>query len=349
MISALNYILKRFILIIPTLFSIILLNFLIVHLVPGGPVEQMLHRMEHATQEHAGMSSATSSKEQDQTIDALKQQFGLDQPMWKRFYIMLKQYMCFDFGKSYFRGESVSVLLMKALPVSLSLGFWSMVCMYTLALPLGICKAVRNGSWFDLGTSVLMMLAYAVPTFLFALLLMIFFAGGSFFSYFPIQGLWSYDWTNLSWFDKFKDYIWHLVLPVSAQVITGFSALTLLTKHAFLEELSKQYVVAARAFGFSSKIILLKHVFRNAMLVMIAHLPLTLFHVLFSGSLLIEMIFSLEGLGLLGYEAIGNRDYPVIFGSLYVFTLMGLVLHVISDLLYTWVDPRIHFDQIRKT
>ncbi|ETZ05333.1 ABC transporter permease subunit [Holospora undulata] len=340
----LSYTLKRFLLIVPTLFCIILLNFLIVHLVPGGPVEQMLHRMELSAQEHKGGASSAVDFGQDAVVKELKQQFGLDQPLWKRFYIMLKQYLMFDFGKSYFRSESVTTLLINRLPVSLSLGFWSMMLMYLLAIPLGIQKAVRNGTCFDLWTSLIMMLSYAIPTFLFALLLMIFFAGGSFFSYFPIQGLFSWDWSRLSFWEKIKDYIWHLVLPVSAQVLTGFAALTLLTKNAFLEELSKQYIVAAKAFGFKFRTILFKHVFRNAMIVMMAHLPLTLFHVLFSGAFLVEMIFSLEGIGLLSYEAIGNRDYPVIFGSLYLFTLTGLVLHVISDLLYTWIDPRIHFE-----
>ncbi|PPE06966.1 ABC transporter permease subunit [Holospora curviuscula] len=339
-----SYILKRFLLIIPTLFSIILLNFLILHLVPGGPVEQMLHRIEHAAQERGGSVSTALDLEQDTVIKELNRQFGLDQPLWKRFYTMIKQYLSFDFGKSYFRGDYVTTLLLKSLPVSLSLGLWSMVFMYGVAIPLGIQKAVRNGSYFDFWTSIFMILSYAIPTFLFALLLMIFFAGGSFFSYFPIQGLFSWDWGTLSLWGKIKDYVWHLVLPVSAQVLTGFAVLTLLTKNAFLEELSKQYVVAAHAFGFKPRTILFKHIFRNAMIVMMAHLPLTLFHVLFSGSFLLEMIFSLEGIGLLSYEAIGNRDYPIIFGSLYLFTLIGLVLHVISDLLYTWIDPRIHFE-----
>ncbi|WP_040458541.1 ABC transporter permease subunit [Holospora obtusa] len=343
------YILKRFLLVIPTLFCIILLNFLIVHLVPGGPVEQMLHRMELSAQEHKGCGSTVTDFGQDSVIQELKQKFGLDQPLWKRFYTMLKQYLTFDFGKSYFRNESVTTLLLNSLPVSLSLGIWSMLFMYGIAIPLGIQKAVHNGSYFDFCTSLIMMLSYAIPTFLFALLLMIFFAGGSFFSYFPIQGLFSWDWNQLSFWEKIKDYIWHLVLPVSAQVLTGFAALTFLTKNAFLEELSKHYVVAAKAFGFKSRTILFKHVFRNAMIVMMAHLPLTLFHVLFSGAFLVEMIFSLEGIGLLSYEAIGNRDYPIIFGSLYLFTLTGLILHVFSDLLYTWIDPRIHFEGSKRS
>ena len=339
-----SYIFKRLLLVIPTLFSIIILNFIILHLVPGGPVEQMLHRMEHSAQEHSGTLSSALDLGQDSVVTELKHQFGLDQPLWKRLYIMFKQYLTFDFGKSYFRSENVTTLLVKTLPVSLSLGLWSMLFMYSVAIPLGIQKAVRNGSYFDLFTSIVMLLTYAIPTFLFALLLMIFFAGGSFFSYFPIQGLFSWDWSTLSVWGKIKDYVWHLVLPVSAQVLTGFASLTLLTKSAFLEELSKQYVIAAQAFGFKSRTILFKHVFRNAMIVMIAHLPLTLFYVLFSGSFLVEMIFSLEGMGLLSYEAISNRDYPIIFGSLYLFTLTGLILHVVSDLLYTWIDPRIHFE-----
>jgi microcin C transport system permease protein len=346
----LHYLVKRCVLIIPTLLSIVLLNFLIIHFVPGGPIEQMMHRMESSAQDPANSGlSGVSTNEQDETFLALQKQFGLDQPLWKRFCIMIKNYACFDFGKSYFRSETVAALVLKSLPVSLSVGLWSMVFMYLFAIPLGIYKAVRHGTWFDFSTSIVMILLYAIPTFLFALLLMIFFAGGSFFSYFPIQGLWSYDSASFSLWGKVKDYVWHLVLPVSAQVITGFAALTVLTKHAFLDELSKQYVVAARAFGFSPRVILLNHIFRNAMLVMVANLPLKLFHVLFSGSLLIEMIFSLEGLGLLGYEAIGNRDYPVIFGTLYVLTLIGLILYVLSDVLYTWIDPRVHFEGKKRT
>ena len=340
-----HYLLKRCVLIIPTLLSIIFLNFLVLHLVPGGPVEQMMYRMESGNQDSRnGGLGASYDTGQDETFLALQKQFGLDQPLWKRFCIMIKNYVCFDFGKSYFRSESVIDLVLKSLPVSLSVGLWSMFFMYLLAIPLGIYKAVRNGTWFDFTTSIMMILLYAIPTFLFALLMMIFFAGGSFFSYFPVQGLWSYDSATFSLWGKIKDYVWHLVLPVSAQVVTGFAALTMLTKYAFLDELSKLYVTAAKAFGFSSRVILLKHIFRNAMLVLIANLPLKLFHVIFSGSLLIEMIFSLEGLGLLGYEAIGNRDYPVIFGTLYVLTLIGLILHVLSDVLYTRIDPRVHFE-----
>jgi microcin C transport system permease protein len=345
----LPYALKRILLVFPTLLGILVLNFLIINTAPGGPVDQMLHRLQKAESgEAGGVSERTPSSSrvsEENLTKALEKQFGLDKPLITRFFLMVQKYLCFDFGKSYFSNESVLNLIWKRLPVSLSLGLWSTLLIYLISIPLGIRKAVRNGSLFDAMSSFLIVIGYAIPGFLFALLLIIFFAGGSFYAYFPLRGLHSTHWADMGMWERITDYAWHMTLPLITQVVSGFAALTLLTKNAFLEEMSKQYVLASQAQGFKSRTILFKHIFRNAMLIVVAGLPLTLMHIFFTGSFLIEMIFSLDGLGLLGYEAILNRDYPVIFGSLYIFTLMGLLLHLLSDLLYTWIDPRIHFQK----
>lgn len=340
------YVLKRLLLIIPTLFGIMLVNFAIIHIAPGGPIDYVLSKMNsEPSAESLPRTGDPRGSWNQEMIEELNKRYGFDQPFWKRFFIMIKNYLCFDLGKSYFKHDSVSHLIFSRLPVSLSLGLWSTLIIYLVSIPLGMIKAVKNGSSFDIWTSVLVMVGYAIPSFLFALGLVVLFAGGSFWSFFPLRGLVSSCWEDLSWWGKIKDYFWHLSLPIIAQVLSGFASLTLLTKNSFLEEIHKPYVLAARAQGLSEKALLFKTIFRNAMILVIAGFPATVMGILFSGSLLIEMIFSLEGLGLLGYEAIMTRDYPIIFGSLYFFTLIGLMLHLITDILYTWVDPRIDFNK----
>lgn len=320
-------------------------NFFVVHWAPGGPIDQMLHRMQSKDTENSGVSvnAGVGHSYYQETAEKLKKQYGFDKPLIPRFFYMVKKYVCFDFGRSYFKNENVLKLIADRLPISLSLGLWSTLLIYSLAIPLGILKAVRNGSAFDVCSSLLILIGYAIPTFLFAVILIIFFAGGSFFAWFPLQGLFSYNFSSLSPLQQCADYFWHLALPIMAKVITSLAGLTMMVKNSFLEEIGKQYVITAQAQGFSTKAVLLKHVFQNAMLIIIASLPITLMQVVFSESFLIETIFSLDGLGLMGYEAILNRDYPIIFGSLYIFTLIGLILHLIGDFIYTHIDPRIHF------
>lgn len=347
------YLLKRLLLIFPTLFGIMIVNFIIINAAPGGPIEYAMSRLQET---HSAESSHLSSNSPmqdvskstnwtDETIKDLKKRYGFDKPLMERFWLMIKNYLTFNFGDSYFKSDSVAHLIISKIPVTLSLGLWSTIIIYLISIPLGIAKAVYNRKSFDTWTSVAVVLGYSVPNFLFAMALLVVFAGGSFWSWFPLRGLTSSGWADLSWFAKIKDYFWHLALPITAQVLSGFAALTLLTKNSFLEEMHKQYVTTARAQGFSEISILMKTIFRNAMLIVIAGLPATLVMILFSGSLLIEMIFSIDGLGLLSYEAVMTRDYPIVFGSLYIFTLIGLFLHLISDLIYTWIDPRIDFNK----
>lgn len=353
------YILRRLALIIPTLVGIMLLNFIIVQAAPGGPVEQLIAEMEgHGGSALAragggdtggevasGSSDSRSSRglppELLQEIEAM---YGFDKPAHERFLMMLKDYATFDFGESFFRDRTVIELIIDKMPVSISLGLWSTLIIYLISIPLGIRKAVSDGSRFDVWTSSAIVVGYAIPGFLFAILLIVLFAGGSYFDWFPLRGLTSADFEQMTWYQKIGDYFWHLALPVTANVIGGFATLTLLTKNSFLDEIGKQYVVTARAKGLEEKQVLYGHVFRNAMLIVIASLPGVLVSLFFTGSLLIEVIFSLDGLGLLGFEAALNRDYPVIFGTLYIFTLMGLVLKLISDITYVLVDPRIDFE-----
>jgi microcin C transport system permease protein len=351
LVCMLAYFFKRLFLIIPTLLGIMLANFLIVHAAPGGPVEYVMSRFQGDSSSGEGNAfsvsslnkGATSTSGNQEMIEGLKKLYGFDQPLWKRFLHMMKNYFTFNFGDSYFKSESVANLIYNRLFVSLSLGLWTTILVYLVSIPLGIAKAVYNGTRFDTWSSFFVVVGYAVPSFLFALALIILFAGGSFWSFFPLRGLMSSHWADLSVWGKVKDYCWHVALPIFAQVLSGFASLSFLTKNSFLEEMHKQYVMMARAQGFTEKAILFKFVFRNAMLVVIAGLPATLIGVLFSGSLLIEMLFSIDGLGLLGYEAIMTRDYPIVFGSLYIFTLIGLLLHLMSDLLYVWIDPRIDY------
>lgn len=351
------YILRRLLLMIPTLLGIMLLNFVIVQAAPGGPIDQIIARYQGLDSiastrlSTGGGDSAASGVESrgargvdERFIKALEEQFGFDEPAYVRFFTMLKDYATFDFGKSFFRDRPVIDLMIERLPVSISLGLWTTLLVYLISIPLGIRKALRHGSRFDIWTSGLVIVGYAIPGFLFAILLIVLFAGGSYFDVFPLRGLTSPYFDELSLWGKIGDYVWHITLPVFAAAIGGFATLTMLTKNSFLDEIHKQYVLTARAKGASDRQVLCGHVFRNAMLIIIAGLPTALISIFFTGSLLIEVIFSLDGLGLLGFEAVMQRDYPVIFGTLYLYTLIGLILKLVSDLTYVWVDPRIDFE-----
>lgn len=366
------YILRRLLLMIPTLFGIMLINFLVIQLAPGGPVEQMIAKvkgqgveatarfgasgagdtLQSNTADHfkGGASGETSKYRGAQGLDPefikeLEKQFGFDKPLHERFWLMLKNYAQFDFGHSYFRDTSVVELIKEKLPVSISLGLWTTLLIYLISIPLGIRKAVQDGSHFDIWTSAVVLVGYAIPSFLFAVFLIVVFAGGHYLNWFPLRGIVSDNWADLPWYKQIVDYFWHLALPVFAMVIGGFAGLTMMTKNSFLEEINKQYVLTARAKGLTEKRVLYGHVFRNAMLIVIAGFPSAFIGILFTSSLLIEVIFSLDGLGLLGFESAINRDYPIMFGSLFIFTLIGLVLNLISDLTYVWVDPRIDFNK----
>ncbi|NIC03911.1 microcin C ABC transporter permease YejB [Billgrantia bachuensis] len=351
-----RYILRRLLLMIPTLVGIMLLNFIIVQAAPGGPIDQMLARFEGvdsmvSTRMDAGGGDVVVRDESrgargidPRFIEQLEQQFGFDKPAHERFLGMMRDYATFDFGNSFFRDRPVVELMIERLPVSVSLGLWTTLLVYLISIPLGIRKALHHGSRFDVWTSGLVIVGYAIPGFLFAILLIVLFAGGSYWDLFPLRGLTSPDFGELSTWGKVKDYFWHITLPVTAMTIGSFATLTMLTKNSFLDEIHKQYVLTARAKGASDSRTLYGHVFRNAMLIIIAGLPGALVTIFFTGSLLIEVIFSLEGLGLLGFEAVMQRDYPVIFGTLFLYTLIGLILKLVSDLTYVWVDPRIDFE-----
>ena len=349
------YIFRRLFLIIPTLFGIMLLNFVIVQAAPGGPVEQTLAQLQGMQtgaqgQLSAGAEASTGSDYRGskglhpELIERIEKMYGFDKPAHERFFLMVSNYLTFDFGESFFRDRSVVELIIEKMPVSISLGLWSTLIIYLVSIPLGIKKAVHDGSRFDVWSSSVIIIGYAIPGFLFAILLIVLFAGGSYFDWFPLRGLTSPNFEDLAWYQKIADYAWHLVLPVTANVIGGFATLTFLTKNSFLDEIGKQYVTTARAKGLEDRRVLYGHIFRNAMLIVIASLPTLLIQLFFTGALLIEVIFSLDGLGLLGFEAALNRDYPVIFGTLFIFTLLGLVLKLISDLTYVVVDPRIDFE-----
>jgi len=361
----LSYILRRFLLIIPTLLGILTINFFIIQAAPGGPVEQLIARLEatgeSATVRIAGSDNAElkqrtsrnsgsdSSYRGAQGLDPelvteIEKLYGFDQPLYKRYFKMVSDYICFDFGESFYRDKKVVDLLIEKLPVSISLGFWSTLIIYLVSIPLGIAKAVRHGSRFDVWSSTLVIVGNAIPVFLFAVILIVLFAGGTYLDWFPLRGLTSNNFTELSLGGKILDYFYHLVLPVTAMVIGGFATLTMLTKNSFLDEIGKQYVITARAKGLSRNQVLYGHVFRNAMLIIIAGFPVAFISMFFAGSLLIEVIFSLDGLGLLGFEATIGRDYPVMFGTLYIFTLIGLLTNLVSDLCYMVVDPRIDFE-----
>ena len=366
----LSYIIRRLLLIIPTLLGILLINFIIVQAAPGGPVEQMISQIKghniDSTSRIAGtdkgdVASQNTNIQTSQSADAaskyrgsqgldtefiaeLEKYYGFDKPAHERFFIMLKNYLKFDFGESYFKGQKVIDLIIDKMPVSISLGLWTTLIVYLISIPLGIKKALRDGSKFDIWTSTVIIVGYAIPSFLFAIALVVFLAGGSFLDIFPLRGLVSNNWDNLNFFEKILDYLWHITLPVLSLVIAGFATLTMLTKNSFMDEINKLYVTTAKAKGLSEKKVLYLHVFRNAMLIVIAGFPAAFISILFTGSLLIEVIFSLDGLGLLGYESVLNRDYPVVFGTLYIFTFFGLILHLITDLTYVLIDPRIDFE-----
>ena len=324
------------------------LNFFIIQAAPGGPVEQMIARLEGiGAQGEVSSNSVYKNQGLDEAMLArINALYGFDKPILERYVLMLKNYLTFNFGESFYKNTKVVDLLIEKLPVSISLGLWSTLLIYLISIPLGIQKALREGSTFDSITSTMIIIGNAIPTFLFALILIILFAGGTYFNLFPLRGIVGDDFESLSLFEKIKDYFWHITLPVLSLSIGGFATLTLLSKNSFLEEIHKQYVKLAFAKGLNASQVLYRHIFRNAMLLIIASIPSALLGMLLSGSLLIEIIFSLDGLGLLGYESIITRDYPVIFGSLYIFTLLGLIITLLSDLLYTLVDPRINFQQV---
>ena len=358
------YAIRRVLLMIPTLFAIMVVNFVIVQAAPGGPVEQMIAKIKGtdisatarvtgdggeiktpaAAASGGGESRYRGARGLDPAfIKSLEKQYGFDKPPLERFILMIKNYATFNLGSSYFQDQSVVHLILQKLPVSISIGAWTTLITYLVSIPLGIRKAVRDGSRFDVWTSAVIIFGYAVPSFLFAVLLIVLFAGGSYLSIFPLRGLVSDNWAALDWPHRILDYAWHMVLPISALVIGGFATLTMLTKNCFLDEVNKQYVLTARAKGLTERRVLYGHVFRNAMLLVVAGFPSALIGILFTGSLLIEVIFSLNGLGLLGFDAAINRDYPIMFGTLYMFTLIGLVLRLVSDLTYMLIDPRIDF------
>lgn len=362
------YILRRLALMIPTIFGIMLVSFVVIQFAPGGPVERVIAQimgddvsatarvsgggsdLGRAAQPGVGGGEAMNSKYRGaqgldpKFIKELEKQFGFDKPAYERFFLMLWNFSRFDFGKSYFRDAKVIDLIIEKMPVSISLGLWMTLLTYLISIPLGISKAVRDGSRFDVWTSTVVIIGYAIPGFLFAILLIVLFAGGSFYSIFPLRGLTSDNFSMLPWYGKILDYFWHLVLPIISMMLGAFATTALLTKNSFLDEIRKQYVTTARMKGLSERRVLYGHVFRNAMLIVIAGFPGAFIHAFFTGSLLIETIFSLDGLGLLSFESVFNRDYPVVFATLYIFSLLGLAVGLISDLTYTWVDPRIDFE-----
>jgi len=362
------YIARRILLMFPTLLGILFVSFVVVQFAPGGPVERVIAQLSGADTggtsrisggggdfagrgQGANMAggSVDSKYRGAQGLDpafikSLEKQFGFDKPAPERFLLMVWNYARFDFGKSYFRDISVLQLIKEKLPVSMSLGIWMTLLTYLISIPLGIRKAVQDGARFDTWTSAVIIIGFAIPGFLFAILLIILFAGGSFFNIFPLRGLTSDGWSHFPWYWKILDYFWHITLPLISMSLGAFATMTLLTKNSFLDEIRKQYVMTARAKGCTERQVLYNHVFRNAMLIVIAGFPAAFIHAFFSGSLLIETIFSLDGLGLLGFESVLNRDYPVVFGTLYIFSLVGLVVNLVSDLAYMWIDPRIDFE-----
>ena len=361
------YLVRRILLIFPTLFGIMLINFAIIQIVPGGPVEQMIAQMTGTAVESTARFSGGGEGELSSNFDAssfdngdskyrgaqgldpdiikeIEIMYGMDKPAHERFFKMLKSYIFFDFGESFFRDQKVTSLVLDKMPVSISLGLWTTLLVYLISIPLGIRKAIKDGSRFDIISSSIVTIGYAIPNFLFAVILIVFFAGGRFYDIFPLRGLVSENFEELSLISKIIDYFWHLALPLTAMIVSGFAGLTFLTKNSFIDQINQQYVMTARAKGLSEKKVLYGHVFRNAMLIVIAGFPSAFIGILFSSSLFIEVIFSLDGLGLLGYEAALTRDYPVIFATLYFFSLLGLIMGIIGDFMYSIIDPRIDFE-----
>ncbi len=363
-----SYIIRRLLLLIPTLFGILVINFVIIQFAPGGPVERIIAKYSYGSSDPMARASGKSAAgvkgiggSADQSggpkgayrgsealnpaiIKELEIQFGFDRPAHVRFFKMVWDYLCFDFGKSYYRNEKVLNIIAEKLPVSLSLGLWSTLIMYLISIPLGIHKAVKEGTSFDIWSSFIVNVFYAIPGFILAVLFIVLFAGGSYWNLFPIRGLVSENWAELGFSAKILDYLWHITLPVICITMSGFATLTLLTKNSFLDEIHKMYVVTARSKGLTENEVLYRHVFRNAMLIVISGFPAAFIAAIFTGSMLIEVIFSLDGLGLMGFQAILERDYPIIFATLYIYTLLGLLIRLISDILYTVIDPRIDFE-----
>ena len=358
------YIFKRLLLMIPTLLGIMLISFIIIQFVPGGPVEKMIAELQghgsSATSRFTGgggdmagasvsSTNSTSTYKGAQGLDPefikeLEAMYGFDKPTHIRFLTMIKNYLTFDLGQSYYRDVGVIDLVIEKMPISISLGLWSTLIIYLISIPLGIKKAVRDGSHFDIWTSAAIFIGYAIPSFMFAILLIVMFAGGRYWDFFPLRGITSDGWEDMGAIELALDYAWHMALPTAAMVVSGFASLTMLTKNSFMDEIGKQYVLTARAKGLAENKVLYGHIFRNAMLIVIAGFPAQFVAIFFTGSLLIEVIFSLDGLGLLGYESIINRDYPVVLGTLYIFSLMSLVMHLVRDIVYVAIDPRIDFE-----
>ncbi|CAK8723603.1 microcin C transport system permease protein [Candidatus Electrothrix aarhusensis] len=346
------YILKRFLLMIPTLFGVMFITFVITQFVPGGPVEKMMAQIEGrgAGGESGGGRSGLYQGKQgldQERIDQLKKLYGFDKPPMQRFFSMMGSYLVFDFGDSYYHQKGVAQLVISKLPVSMSLGIWTFLIVYSVCIPLGIRKAILDGSRFDVITSTVILIGYAIPGFVLGILLIVLFGGGSFWNVFPLRGLISDNWAELSWTGKVLDYLWHMVLPIISSTVGSLAVMTMLTKNSFLEEIRKQYVMTARAKGLSDNQVLYRHVFRNAIIPIITGFPGSFITAFFTGSLLIETIFSLDGMGLLAYDSVMNRDYPVVLGTLYFFTLIGLIARLLSDLSYVWVDPRISFEKLQ--
>jgi microcin C transport system permease protein len=345
------YIVKRLLLMIPTLVGVMLITFAVTQFVPGGPVEQLVSQLEgrsaqgEASTGAGGLYRGAHGLDQEH-IEEIKALYGFDKPVHERFFTMMKNYLSFDLGESYFHNRSVMELIIDKLPVSISLGMWTFFIVYLTCIPLGIAKAVRDGSVFDVATSTLILIGYSIPGFVLGITLLVFLGGGSFLDIFPLRGLVSDNWDTLPWYDKILDYLWHMVLPITASVIGSFAVMTMLTKNSFLEEIRKQYVLTARAKGVSENSVLYGHVFRNAIIPLITGFPAAFIGAFFTGSLLIETIFSLDGLGLLSYESVLKRDYPVVLGTLYLFTLLGLFAKLMADLSYVLIDPRIHFESV---
>jgi microcin C transport system permease protein len=343
-----SYILKRLLLMIPTLFGILLITFVVIQFVPGGPVEQMVAQFQGFEAGGEGPAAAEGGYRGRQGVDAvrveeIKKLYGFDKPAPERFVQMIGQFARFDLGKSFFHNKAVGQLILEKLPVSISLGLWTFLLVYLISVPLGIAKAVRAGTPFDTVTTFVVLLGYAIPSFVMGVVLLVFFAGGSFFQWFPLRGITSINWGEMNLTDKVLDYFWHIALPVTAMVLGGFAVITILTKNSVLEEIRKHYVLTARAKGVDERRVLWRHVFRNAMIPIMTGFPAAFVGAFFSGSLLIETLFSLDGLGLLSYESVIRRDYPVVFGSLFLFTIIGLLTTLLRDLCYLWVDPRVKF------
>jgi microcin C transport system permease protein len=340
------YILKRLLLMVPTLIGALTVTFIVIQFVPGGPIEQIMAEARAGAREGAAYKAGRDIDKQQ--IEELKKQYGFDKPVHVRYFDMLKNFARFDLGRSFLQNKEVWTLIKEKLPVSISLGVWTFLISYLISIPLGVAKAVREGSHFDTATTVAVLVGYAIPGFVLGVLLIVLFAGGTFLDWFPLRGLTSDNWSELAWPARIADYFWHLTLPLVCLVIGSFATVTMLTKNTFVEEIRKQYVLVARAKGLSERRVLYKHIFRNALIPLVTGFPAAFVGAFFTGALLIETLFSLDGLGLLSYESVVRRDYPVVLGSLYLFTLIGLVVKLASDLLYVVVDPRVQFESVAK-